>query len=171
MGGSLVGEDVGHDAALGELGNDVSAIADEADGDVFFFADGVLEDAQGFVERVDHEVAVAGAQALLDALGIDFDAEVAGAGHGGGEGLGSAHAAHAAGDDELACEVSAEVLVGGSGEGFVSALDDALRADVNPRAGGHLAVHHQASFSSALNCSQFDQCPTRLELQMRTRGA
>ena len=29
-------------------------------------------------------------------------------------------------------------------EGFVGALHDALRADVDPRAGRHLAVHHQA---------------------------
>ena len=29
------------------------------------------------------------------------------------------------------------------GEGLVGALDDALRADVDPAAGGHLAVHHQ----------------------------
>ena len=29
-------------------------------------------------------------------------------------------------------------------EGFVGALDDALAADVDPRAGRHLAVHHQA---------------------------
>ena len=30
------------------------------------------------------------------------------------------------------------------GEGFVGALNDALAADVDPRAGRHLAVHHQA---------------------------
>ena len=30
------------------------------------------------------------------------------------------------------------------GEGLERALDDALRADVDPAAGGHLAVHHQA---------------------------
>ena len=29
------------------------------------------------------------------------------------------------------------------GEGLVRALDDALRADVDPAAGGHLAVHHE----------------------------
>ena len=31
-----------------------------------------------------------------------------------------------------------------AGERLVGALDDALRADVNPRAGGHLAVHDEA---------------------------
>ena len=34
--------------------------------------------------------------------------------------------------------------VGHRGESLKRALDDALRADVNPTARGHLAVHHQA---------------------------
>src|SRR5689334_24778545 len=29
-------------------------------------------------------------------------------------------------------------------KGFVRALNDSLRADIDPRASGHLAVHHQA---------------------------
>jgi hypothetical protein len=44
----------------------------------------------------------------------------------------------------LPFEVAAVVLAAHLDEGFVGALDDALRADVDPRAGGHLAVHHQA---------------------------
>ena len=39
---------------------------------------------------------------------------------------------------------AAEVLAAGFHEGLVSALHDALAADVDPRAGRHLAVHHQA---------------------------
>ena len=38
------------------------------------------------------------------------------------------------------------MLAAGLGEGLVGALQDALRADVDPRAGGHLAIHHQAAF-------------------------
>ena len=41
-------------------------------------------------------------------------------------------------------EVAAVVLAAGLDEGLVGALHDALAADVDPRAGGHLAVHHQA---------------------------
>ena len=44
----------------------------------------------------------------------------------------------------LSASIAAVVLAPGLGEGLVGALDDALRADVDPRAGGHLAVHHQA---------------------------
>ena len=36
------------------------------------------------------------------------------------------------------------MLAGRLGEGLVGALQDPLRPDVDPRPGGHLAVHHQA---------------------------
>ena len=41
------------------------------------------------------------------------------------------------------CERAAEVLPGALGERLVGALQDALRADVDPRAGRHLAVHRE----------------------------
>ena len=37
------------------------------------------------------------------------------------------------------------MLPPGLDEGLVSALNDALRADINPRSGSHLAIHHQAA--------------------------
>ena len=40
--------------------------------------------------------------------------------------------------------LAAVVLAPGLDEGLVGALHDALAADVDPRAGRHLAVHHQA---------------------------
>ena len=36
------------------------------------------------------------------------------------------------------------MLAPGFHEGFIGALHDALRADIDPGSGGHLAVHHQA---------------------------
>ena len=56
----------------------------------------------------------------------------------------AAHAAQTGGEDPFAAQIAAVVLAAGFDEGFVSALHDALRADVNPAAGGHLAVHRQA---------------------------
>ena len=100
--GSLVGQDIRHDAALRELRNHVGAIADQPNRHGFFLANSVLQDAQRFIKRVDHEVAVASPQALLDALRINLHAEEAGAGHGRGEWLRSAHAAHAAAHNQLA---------------------------------------------------------------------
>ena len=45
---------------------------------------------------------------------------------------------------DRAGERAAEPLVGDGGERLEGALQDALGADVDPRAGGHLAVHRQA---------------------------
>ncbi len=36
------------------------------------------------------------------------------------------------------------MLAPGLGEGLIGALNDALRADIDPGPGGHLAVHGQA---------------------------
>ena len=141
---SLIGQNVGDDATLGEFRNHVRAIPDEPDGNIFFLADGVLQDAQRFVESGDHEVAVAGLQTLLDALGIDVDAEKSRARHGRCERLGSAHSAHATADDQFAGEVAAEMLFARSRKCLERALHNSLRADVDPRTGGHLAVHHES---------------------------
>ena len=46
--------------------------------------------------------------------------------------------------DPLAGEIAAIVPPAHLDEGFVGALNDALAADIDPRAGRHLAVHHQA---------------------------
>ncbi len=105
---SLIGQNIGDDAARSEFRNDVGAIAHQADGDIFFLAHSIFQDAQGFVERGDHEVAVAGLEALLDAFGIDINPEKRGAGHGCGQRLRAAHAAHAAADDQLAGEIAVE---------------------------------------------------------------
>jgi hypothetical protein len=89
-------------------------------------------------------VHVARAQAEVDAALLALDVERAGAGQRGGQRLGAAHAAQAGGEDPLAREVAVVVLAAGLDEGLVGALHDALAADVDPAAGGHLAVHEQA---------------------------
>jgi hypothetical protein len=103
----------------------------------------LAQDGEGFIERVGHHVAVAGFYALADARRVYFNAQKSGAVHSGSQGLGSAHAAKSAGDHQASGQRSAEVLAGGGGERLVSALQDALRADVDPTAGGHLAIHDE----------------------------
>jgi hypothetical protein len=53
------------------------------------------------------------------------------------------HAAEPRGDHEPAAQVAAEVPFAGRDERLVGALHDALAADVDPRTGGHLAVHDE----------------------------
>jgi hypothetical protein len=54
-------------------------------------------------------------------------------------------------------------------EGLVGALHDALRADVDPRARGHLAVHHQA-FTIEL-VKMVERCPVRHQVRIRDQHA
>ena len=75
---------------------------------------------------------------------VDVDDQADALVHRDRERLGAAHPAAAPGEGERAGEGAAEALLGHGGEGLVGALDDALGADVDPRAGRHLAVHRQA---------------------------
>ena len=64
--------------------------------------------------------------------------------HRPGERLRAAHPAEPGGEDRPAGEVGgAEVLLGRRREGLVRALEDPLRADVDPAPGRHLAEHRQ----------------------------
>ena len=58
--------------------------------------------------------------------------------------MSAAHAAQAGGDGERAGQGAVETAAGNFGEAFVGALQDPLGADVYPRPGGHLAVHHES---------------------------
>ena len=99
---------------------------------------------QRLVERVGAHVEVARVESLLDALGPAFDGQHRRTRHGGRERLCTAHAAEPGGEDPAPAEVAAVVLASHLDEGLVGALHDALAADVDPRAGRHLPVHHQA---------------------------
>ena len=99
---------------------------------------------QRLVEVRGLPVEIAGAQPHLDARRLAFDGETRRAGHDRRERLRAAHAAKPGGQDPLAREIAAVMLAADFDEGLVGALNDALAADVDPGAGGHLAVHHQA---------------------------
>jgi hypothetical protein len=101
VGTGLIGDYVDLHAAAHDFRKDVGTVADETDGDGFLLAHRVLQDAQGFVEGVDHEIAVSSLEPFLDALCINVNPQKCGAGHGGGEWLRSTHPAHAAADDQL----------------------------------------------------------------------
>ena len=110
-----------------------------------FFSARVARDARERVVEVARLlVEVARAQAKVDAALLALDVSEHGAGEGRRERLRAAHAAEPGGEDPAAREVAAVVLAARLDEGLVGALDDALAADVDPRARGHLAVHHQA---------------------------
>ena len=103
-----------------------------------------IGELDGVVERVGLDVEVAVLDAAGDPRLVDVDADRDAVVHGHGERLGAAHAAEAGGERDGAGEGATEPLVGDRREGLEGALEDALGADVDPRAGGHLAVHGQA---------------------------
>ena len=94
-------------------------------------------------------IAVARLEALVDARLVDLDAEDRRAVHRRRERLRAAHSAEARGEHEASGERAAEVRARHGAERLVRALQDALRADVDPRAGRHLAVHDQPARSSS----------------------
>jgi hypothetical protein len=128
-------------AAAHQLRQNVGAVAHQPHRDGLPAAARFINDVERVIEVHGHAVAISALQALLDARRVYIHAQKAGIVQGGRQRLGAAHAAHAAGDDEPAAQGAAEVPVGRGREGFESALHNSLAADVDPRAGGHLAVH------------------------------
>ncbi len=141
VGAGLVGQRIGTNAPRQHVRKQFGGIAEQADAGRFL---GRAEDRQRFLDAGRAPVEVAGLEPLLDPALLDLDGDAMRAGHDGRERLRAAHPAEAGGEDPLALEVAAEMLAAHLREGLVGALDDALRADVDPAARGHLAVHHEA---------------------------
>ncbi len=89
-------------------------------------------------------VAIAGVHPAPDPALVHVHTEEGGPVHRRGQRLGATHAAEAAGHHQAPLERAAEMLPSALREGLVGPLQDSLGADVDPRAGRHLAVHRQA---------------------------
>ncbi len=140
----LVGDHVRYESSAHDLGHHVGGVAEQADGHCLLVRRRRHRPAQRLVERRGRLVQVPRLDASADALGVDLDADRHTTVHRHRQRLGAAHAAEAGSEHDAPGERSAEVLLGGRGKGLVRALQDALGADVDPGAGGHLPVHGQA---------------------------
>ena len=109
-----------------------------------------LDQLERFIKRVCDLIAVTALQSLLNARRINFDSEKHCAIHRCGEWLRAAHASEAAGQNKLSFKRTAKMFPASGGKGFECTLHDSLAADVNPRAGRHLAVHRQAQALEAI---------------------
>ena len=94
-------------------------------------------------------VEVAVLDALGEARGVDVDDEADAFVHRDSERLRATHATAPRGEGERARESAAELLGRDCREGLVGPLQDPLGADVDPGAGGHLAVHREAKLLEA----------------------
>jgi hypothetical protein len=139
----LVGHDVDRGPAAHELGHDLGGVAEQADRERAALALRRLEPCQRVVERAGPLVEVALADAALDPLEVDLDAQRAALVHGHRERLGPAHPAESRRHHEPPAQRPAEALPRDRRERLVGALEDALGPDVDPGPGRHLPVHHQ----------------------------
>ena len=143
MGAGLVRDDVDGDTTFEHLGEDRCRVPDESDRarDALFFRVECTCDCD--VDVVRHLVKVTVVNAALKAFGVDVDDDHRTVIKGHGEGLGAAHPTAASRQRQRSGEGSVELLARNSSERLVGSLKDSLCADVNPRAGRHLAVHRQ----------------------------
>ena len=102
-----------------------------------------LDHVQCLVEVLRPAIQIFRLHPLLYAAGLAFHRQHAGAREDRGERLRAAHAAEPAGEDPAAAQIAVVMLAPRLHEGLVGTLHDALRADIDPRTGRHLAVHHQ----------------------------
>ena len=83
--------------------------------------------------------------------------------------LRAAHATQTSSESYRAGECAFKFSASDFGETLVGALQDALRADVNPRAGGHLAVHSETEI---FETPEFIPCgPVADEIRVRQQYA
>ena len=144
VGGGLVGHHVRRDVACYQFGENVSGVGQQTNRDCLALRFGLFDQGQCLIERGGFLVQVAGLQAKVDPRLIHFTGQHGKTGHGGCQWLSTTHTAQPAGENPLASGVAIEMGFGHRHKGFVGALHNPLRADVNPRTSGHLAVHHQA---------------------------
>ena len=169
MGAGLIGDDVDVNSSTHQLGQDRRGVRDERDAPRRSSLAMLLDDRQRRVEVRRDLIKEALRQSTLRARRIDFDDESDAFVHRDREGLRAAHAPKARGDCERALERSTEVLARDRGERLVRPLQDPLRADVDPRARGHLPVHRQ---TERLELAEFLPCrPARDEEAVRDEHA
>ncbi len=125
-------------------GSTVGAVADQADRQRGAALLRGLAAGDRVVQAVGQLVEVAVVDAALQPRPVDVDHEADAVVQRDGERLRAAHAAAPAGHGQRAGQGAAEPLLRHRGERLVRALQDPLRADVDPRAGRHLAVHREA---------------------------
>src|SRR5687767_1746930 len=143
--GRLIGEHVGYHTSTHELWQHVRRVAFQTYRSRHLVAAPRRERLQRIVEARRRRVEIARLETTCDPIGINFNHQCRRAVHRRRERLRATHAAETRGDDRPSTQRAAEMAMRSGGESLVSALQNALCADVDPAAGGHLTVHRQAA--------------------------
>src|SRR4051812_6779146 len=99
MRGSLISENIWHNPAFSQLRNNVGAVSNQPDRNIFLFSNRILQNSHGLIERGDHEVAIPGLQTFLDAFSIDINSQECCTSHSRRQWLSASHASHAPTDN------------------------------------------------------------------------
>ena len=144
VGRRLVGDEVEPFACRRPGGLDLGGVADERDAQRLPGGRCLARPAQRLGRVAGQPVDVADVEPAARPRLVDLDGDADALVHGHGQRLGAAHPAQTRGQRHGPAQRAAEMLARRLRERLVGALQDPLRPDVDPRAGGHLAVHHQA---------------------------
>ncbi len=144
VGRGLVGDDVEALAGLRPGRLDLGGVADQGDRQGKTLGGRPASPGQGLGRIGREPVHVADLVPPPSSALVDLDADRRPVVHRHGQRLGAAHPAEPGGQGHRPAERAAEVLAGELAERLVRPLEDPLGPDVDPGAGGHLAVHHQA---------------------------
>ena len=140
----LIGRSIGLEAAAHQRGMHFGRVPDEPDTERAACRLRLARPRQRLLQAGRDAVAVAGRVAPLRARCVHLHRQAHATVHRDRERLCSSHAAEAGREHDASRERAAEVTRRALGEGLERALHDALRADVDPRPGCHLAEHHEA---------------------------
>jgi hypothetical protein len=107
----LVGDHIGRDSALNDLGEDIGRVAQQSDRDRFARAPRAGDELERFVEIPRLAVEVARREAPLDARLVHLDDECRGALHRRRERLRAAHSSQTGGKNEASAKSSGKMLL------------------------------------------------------------
>ena len=144
MRAGLVGHGVRLDPAPDHLGQNFRCIAQQRDRDRRALLRILFYPGERVIQITGLLVHVAGAQAHVDPALLALDVQRARASQACCERLRATHTTEPRGQYPFTLQAAAVMLAAHFHECFVRPLHDPLASDVDPRAGGHLAVHHQA---------------------------
>ena len=128
----------------GDLGEHVGGVSEDADRHAPPVGGVPPHPVDGVVQVVGDLVEVARLEAALDPMRVDLDVQARRPAERRGQRLGAAHPAEPGREDGAPRQVGrAPVGLTGRGERLVGALEDPLRADVDPRPRRHLPEHRE----------------------------
>ena len=140
----LVGHDIEPFPSPGPFGLDFRRVAHKGDRERLAVGRRPARECKCLIGRFGESVDIADLESPARSSRVDLDTDGGAAVHRDSQGLSATHTTKSSRQGHAAAQGPVEMLAGQLRERLVGALEDALRPDIDPRAGCHLAVHRQA---------------------------